>query len=413
MTSIIIVGSGIAGLHLATKLLNSKNNCFKILFLEQYKKPGGRIDTINTHNLHYEAGAERIHDSHKELLKLVKSHNLHLSKINNDIKWRSSTIKKSQPDNFLELFKEFSKILKELPKEKLQTQTIRDLLIEILGPALAKNILDTYPYRAELEIMSADSSLDLFKSLEDGNFYKLNEGFSKLIELLTENLKKQGVKFKFSHKIQRVDYDKETNTYTVSGLHNGNYIEFKTERVVLATDRKSLEKIYPFSPEHPLLKKVRMEPLVRIYSIYKEGDRDWFPETSIVTDSPLRYIKLVDKSKGLIMSAYLDSRDIEPWSLDDDTLKLRIQNETQNLFPEKDIPKSVYTKPHLWTNGCSYWLPGLYDYKEASVEALLPMPLTYPKLHITGESFSKKQQWIEGAIEHAETLATLIIGGAK
>jgi hypothetical protein len=32
------------------------------------------------------------------------------------------------------------------------------------------------------------------------------------------------------------------------------------------------------------------------------------------------------------------------------------------------------------------------------------MPQTHPKLHIVGESFSVKQQWIEGALEHADNL---------
>ena len=364
------------------------------------------METIKSHNVQYEAGAERIHSSHKELLKLVKNHNLHLQKMNSKIQWRSSITKKTVPNNFPKLFKNLSEILQELPKEKLQTQTIRDLLIEILGAPLAKNILDTYPYRAELEIMRADAALDLFKSLEDGDFYRLEEGFSRLVELLTENLKTCNVKFKFGHKVKRVE--KRDNQYTVSGLHNNKYVEFKADRVILATDRKNLELIYPFSPDHTLLKKVRMEPLLRIYSIYKEKDRAWFPETSIVTDSPLRYIKLVDSAKGLIMSAYLDSRDIEPWTIDD-TLKDRIQNETQNLFPEKEIPKSVYTKAHLWRNGCSYWLPGQYDYLEASKEALKPIQ-EMPNLHIVGESFSTKQQWIEGALEHADALATLILG---
>jgi len=401
MPSIIIVGTGIAGLHLAQKLKNSKTNDFTILFLEQYKTTGGRMETIHSHKVQYESGAGRIHSSHRELLKLVKEYNLHLTNIGTELKWRSSITKMTEPDNFFELFREFKRILLSLPKEKLQTQTIRDLLIEILGPPLAKNFLDTYPYRSEMEIMRADAALDLFTSLEEGTFYKLDEGFSNLIELLTENLKKQGVKFKFGQKVQSVTYDKK-QTYTVKCDNNKTY---KADRVVLAIDQHSLS---PLFPDLNLLKKVRMEPLLRIYSIYK--DASWFPETSIVTDSPLRFIIPYNKSKGLIMSAYLDARDIEPWLLslkDNDELKDRIQNETQNLFPEKVIPKSLYTKSHLWRNGCSYWLPGNYDYLEASKEALQPIS-EMPNLHIVGESFSTKQQWIEGALEHANALFELI-----
>jgi hypothetical protein len=36
------------------------------------------------------------------------------------------------------------------------------------------------------------------------------------------------------------------------------------------------------------------------------------------------------------------------------------------------------------------------------------MPQTHPRLHLVGESFSTKQQWIEGALEHATTLVELL-----
>jgi hypothetical protein len=109
------------------------------------------------------------------------------------------------------------------------------------------------------------------------------------------------------------------------------------------------------------------------------------------------------------MSAYLDSRDIELWKgcIDKDEieqLKIKIQFETQHLFPEKTIPKATSTKTYLWTDGCSYWLPGAYDYRKMSVSALNPMLETYPNLHLVGESFSTKQQWIEGSLEHADNL---------
>ena len=113
------------------------------------------------------------------------------------------------------------------------------------------------------------------------------------------------------------------------------------------------------------------------------------------------------------MSSYLDSRDIEFWhdlhkKDRNDELKTKIQQETQHLFPELTIPESEMTKAHLWRDGCSYWLPGDYDYRKVSKQALLPMPQTHPRLHLVGESFSQKQQWIEGALEHADALVELI-----
>jgi len=407
-SDILIVGAGIAGLRVATELLKSKPD-LKIQFVEMYSKAGGRIDTINTPTAQYESGAGRIHSSHIKLLEIVKAHNLNLTKLDSTLNWRSSIDKVTQNDDFFALFKGYLTILRNLPKAKLRSQTIRDLFIEILGVEMAKHILDTYPYRSELEIMSADSALDLFDSLDKGSFYIINEGFHKVPELLYMNLKSKGVEFKFNHEILKVDY---SNIYKVTALNKGKIITFQTNRIILAIPQKALEKIYPFSPDHPLIRKVRMEPLLRIYSKYKSTD--WFPKHSIVTDSPLRYIIPCNRAQGIIMSSYLDARDIEPWSKftkkeQNEILKQKIQNETQNLFPELDIPKSIFTKAYLWRQGCSYWLPGNYDYREISKQALYPMPETYPNLHIVGESFSQKQQWVEGALEHADQLVKLIL----
>jgi hypothetical protein len=407
-TDILIVGAGIAGLRVATELLKSKPT-LKILFIEMYKTVGGRIDTVKTGSTHYESGARGIHSSHRKVLEIVKSNNLNLTKIDSQLDWRSSVYKKTEKNDYYTLFKINLDILRSLPKEKLRMQTVRDLFIEILGTEMAKNILETYPYRSELETMSADSALDLFTTLNNGNFYIINEGFHKIPELLYEKLKKQNVEFKFDHEILKVEYD---DTYKITALNKGKTIQIRANRIILAIPQKSLEKIYPFSPDHPLIKKVRMEPLLRIYSKYRTAD--WFPKHNIVTDSPLRYIIPCNRAEGLIMSSYLDARDIEPWlqftkKEQQDSLKQKIQNETQNLFPELDIPKSIFTKAYLWRQGCSYWLPGDYDYREASKQALYPMPETYPKLHIVGESFSQKQQWVEGALEHADQLVKLIL----
>jgi len=227
---------------------------------------------------------------------------------------------------------------------------------------------------------------------------------------MVKEAKALGITFDFNAEVQRIVF-KEDNEYSVTGLKNKSFKEWTTPRLILATPVNALERIYPFSPDHPLLKKIRMEPLMRIYSVYK--DASWFPSTRVVTNSPLRYIIPVDTKKGIIMSSYLDSRDIEFWhdlhkKGNNEILKAKIQQETQALFPELTIPESQKTTAHLWHDGCSYWLPGDYDYRTTSQQALLPMPQTHPRLHLVGESFSLKQQWIEGALEHADALVALL-----
>jgi len=408
MYDIIVVGAGAAGLRatLECKKINSKLN---ILVLEKYSVSGGRMETIKTKvgtkSIQYESGAGRIHSSHTKLLSLLKHYNLHTARISEETLWRPYN-SKSTENNFNEMWIALLSIFSELSDEEKRTLTLREITIKTLGPERALALLEQYPYRAELETASADSSIDLYKSLEAGYFSIIEEGFSALVDAMYKDARKQGVTFKFDTNVMRTTYDSKTNTHTVRA-DKGIY---ETKRIIVAVPQKALQQIHPFSPDNAFVKAVRMEPLMRIYSVYPNGD--WFPEAKVVTNSPLRYIIPVNPKTGLIMSSYLDSRDIELWSDlhkkdNNERLKMKIQNETQALFPEVTVPESLYTKAHLWSDGCSYWLPNQEDYRELSKRALNPLP-EHPNLHLIGESYSTKQQWVEGALEHADELVAAI-----
>lgn len=412
---ILIVGGGVAGLRLAieAKKVNKK---LKILIIEKYSQMGGRMQTIhkkiNGKEIQYESGAGRICTNHHKLLNLIQNYGLHITPISSKTEWRKYGNQNSEPNNFEEIWYNLCLQLSKLPKETLRSKTLRDLAIETLGVDLTQQLFDTYPYRAELEVSSAESAIDLYLSIGNKEFVILNEGFSELIHLMTKEAKQLGVKFVTDITINRVDVDKnQIYKVTSNSSAETDCKIFEGKRVVLAVHRNALEKIYPFSMEHPLVKAVRMEPLLRIYSVYK--DSSWFPSNKVVTNSPLRYIIPINKSNGLIMSSYLDSRDIELWSdlykkNKVEELKDKIHNETSALFLEKSItekPSNIF--PEYWRDGCSYWLLDT-DYKALSKLALQPYPDDYPNLHIVGESFSLKQQWIEGSLEHADDLISLI-----
>jgi len=413
MIDVLIVGAGAAGLRTAIELKKYKKD-LKIHVLEANPEAGGRMYTYRTtvadKKIQYDTGAGRIHSSHRLLHDLLKHYNIATHVLPDAIGWRRLGDSTTKADHFDELWSTLIKLYRELPPAVLRTKTLREVTIEAMGPQQANALLETYPYRAELEIMSADSSVDLYTSLSSGSFSVPKGGFTRLTEHLVEDARSLDITFEFNAEVQRVVL-KEDNEYSVTGLKNKSFKEWKTYRLILATPVNALERIYPFSPDHPLLKKLRMEPLMRIYSVYK--DASWFPKTRVVTNSPLRYVIPIDQKKGVIMSSYLDSRDIEFWhdlhKKDYNAiLKAKIQQETQALFPELTIPESQKTTAHLWRDGCTYWLPGDYDYRKASQQALHPMPQTHPRLHLVGESFSEKQQWIEGALEHADALVELL-----
>ena len=109
------------------------------------------------------------------------------------------------------------------------------------------------------------------------------------------------------------------------------------------------------------------------------------------------------------MTSYTDGQDTKPWidllnSKGDSVLQKEIVKELRSLFPETSIPNPLFFKAHPWSEGCSYWTPGLYDPQELSEKILKPLPFRFPTLYVCGESYSLKQCWMEGALEHAELL---------
>ena len=406
MSDIIVIGAGIAGLRIALEL-KKINKSLNITILEKYKKAGGRFDTIRTKvagkEIQYESGAGRIHSSHKRFLSLLEEHDIKTYRMSPEELWRPFHSDKSTQNYFREIWEAMCEEFDKIPNEIKRTKTLRDIAIDTLGIELALAILETYPYRSEIEVMSADSALELFKSLKNGYFVGIQEGFSSVIDKLNAEAIKQNIKFKFNTSVNHIDYKDEK--YTVKTIHNETQILYKADRVIVAVPRNSIEHIYPFSPDHAIVKSVRMEPLLRIYSVYE--DSSWIQSERIITNSPLRYIIPISKEKGIVMSSYTDSRDIElwyPYLKKEVQLRDKIQFETQSLLPELNIPEAIYTKAHLWKDGCSYWLPNGEDFRLLSESALNPMPDKYPDLHVIGESFSLQQQWTEGALEHADSL---------
>jgi monoamine oxidase len=107
------------------------------------------------------------------------------------------------------------------------------------------------------------------------------------------------------------------------------------------------------------------------------------------------------------MTSYTDSTDTRPWKKiydegGDAALGPAVMTGLRKLFP--DIENPTFFKSHYWKHGCSYWLPGLYEPEEESRKIMYPIPFRFPNVYVCGESYSMRQAWIEGALEHAEQM---------
>ena len=397
----IIVGSGIAGLYVAIELLKAGTK--RLAVFERQKGVGGRVhtfrQTVDGNKLQWEAGAGRISGDHHMILELLKRYKLTFSPIAPTVQYKHTYDSALEPDAFQPGIPAFLGPLHGLPPRDLETHTIRQLLTRIHGPK-AEAYLIRFPYRAELDIMRADVALKLF----DGEFSRSDygvcvEGLSALIDAMRAEAEKLGAVFHMEHTL----VDIQQHGLVTATFQHEEPVVVKAKRAVLALPVEALKDLKAFSKWHTM-RYLKMEPLLRFYGAFpKEDGKVWYEEYSrIVTSEPLRYIIPGSADVGSMHMSYTDTQDAAYW-----IRKLKTDGEKkvgEEMLAElrklirPTIPPPYFTKAHAWDYGVTY-----YDPVELSKAALTPIG-TMPNVHLCGESFSLRQGWMEGAVEHASML---------
>lgn len=394
----VIVGAGIAGLWIADHLVTAGVSGKSITILEKYDYDGGRIVTATDG---YEIGAGRIHKSHRLVNDLIDRFGLTRGPHNPAVDWRPLATLTSVPNRFEDVWRA---VVGVIPPSS--QHTVRDL---VKGTSF-ETLLEQYPYRAETERMRADLAIPTFKPTGEmgtrEGYFSVREGLSAIIHGLTDVLKKAGVRFRHEAEVTNVTRDHDHH-YEIN--IKGRTTPLRAERVILALPASALRRL-PVMRDCEPLRHLTMAPLTRIYAEYPPSPSTgavWFAGIRrTVTDSPLRYVIPINPAKGLIMISYTDDRDTIHWhGLKGPRLQAAIQTEVRRLWPALDIPEPTWIRPYEWHDGCTYWMPGVYNPVAESERMLRPRPATMPELYVCGESFSVgRQAWIEGALEHADLL---------
>ena len=379
----IVVGGGIAGLTVALALANQGD---RVTLLEKDERLGGRIVTSK---YGYEIGAGRLHNTHNRICQLVTHYGLKTYPISTKSGWRPLGFK-TEVNRFDDTWGSITKQLRRLPASELSAKPLSDLASATFGPHTSA-LLTQFPYRAETEILRADLALRSFED-EMGTpkgFNVVAGGLQGVIKGLAADARKAGVRVRLNTSVEDV---KQGQVHLKSGK------TLKADRIVLALPVAALRSFSALCGL-PLLHRLEMAPLTRIYAQYPTC---WFAgEPHTVSNSPLRNIIPISEKKGIIMISYTEGRDTVHFrGLTGSALTEAIQYEVRRLYPERDIPEPLWVRSYEWSDGCSYWKPGPYDPFEESKKALEPIP----GIHLCGESFSTRQAWIEGALEHADML---------
>lgn len=422
---ILIVGGGISGLYAGIELLKKG---YAVTILEKYPYIGGRCKTYKNPDIdvQWEIGAGRIHSSHHNLLSLIKKYKLALYPIESNMNYLNNGI--ARPNKFTN-YVELLKPLKSLPEQLLANSTLKQLS-SIMG---IDWIWKEFPYDAEVGTLRADLGLAAFldgEMRDNDDFFIVKEGFGELIERMLDEYKDLGGKVRTSIEVvellsgpavRTIEHPKSHSASKISrktSADNKVAVEkiIKTDKIIFACHALGLQKIKGVR-DIPSVSYVKMRPLVRIYAKFPVDARSkaWFdgiPKT--VTDTHIRYFIPIDVAAGTAMISYTDADYAEPIVAEvdagkKDAVEKKIMEDLRRVFKDREIPEPELVRIYAWSEGASYWLPGNYSPQLVSEQIMNPIPDVY----ICGESFSLRQAWVEGALEHTDKMLKKFMASNK
>ena len=392
----LIVGSGLAGLYCARELLkhNSKQT---VIICEKYKEIGGRTFTFYNGDVMWEMGAGRISDDHVMVHRLLKEYGLHTVPIGEGLKYRETGSTDYEENHFEPAIDIVLGPLRMLPAHILGTHTLQELMIGVYGEKVTQKWMNRFPYHAEVVLMRADMALrEFFNEMHShGGYTVCKEGLSALVDAMALDIRRRGGVFWTNHKVVEV-----FNRHVIT-MNKDEKKSISAKRIILAVPVNALRKLTIFKKWKPL-SYVASSPLLRIYAKF---EKTWFHGLPrIVTTSPIRYFLPISEEAGTAMISYTDNVFAEHYMNMGDKMESRVMKDLRELFPEREIPDPILFDYYAWPDGVTYWLPGDYDPAKVSHEVLKP----FETIYVCGESFSMRQGWMEGSLEHAAELLKLL-----
>jgi hypothetical protein len=406
---IVIVGAGLAGLYCGIELAKKGKS---VCILEKHDYLGGRVLTYHEGQYSWEIGAGRISDSHTMVHSLVSHYGLKtypLSEKQIFVEHDGT----QRENNFTTMIQPIVKELGELPVTVLEKYTLEEIMKSIYGEAKTRELVAEFPYRAELSVLRADLGIAAFTEGEMSTYkgYSVvGGGLSSLIDAMATEFKKKGGVIKLGYEMIGLSQpDAHSKVVIECRVEKHSADVVYANKVILALPA-SILKSCPDTRHFPALKHLVMCPLLRTYGVFPtQGSSAWFTGLDrCITAGPVRYFIPIDDKKGVAMVSYTDA--------DDANYLMKMLNrqgegavgefilkELRAMFPDRVIPKYTLFKAHPWYSGCTYWTPGEYDPQRVSQEAMHPDKYL-PSVYVCGESFSMKQAWMEGALEHASDM---------
>jgi hypothetical protein len=400
MFNYVIIGGGISGLY-ANYLLSNKYNT---LLLEKNDYFGGRAKDMKWHSTNIKLGAGIVEGQmHIEKNKYEPMDNIHLTKLIKKLNVKKVTFnseKKVLNDDFNmskanDNIESMYKILKKYGNRDIYYLTVEEFIIKYFS----KDFLDEYKSNSEdTDFFNSDLSYYI-------KYYNMTDN---------ENKKYKATGISWSELSSKLTRDNCINNYLVNTItrENDYFIinnEIKTQNIIFAVTLKALEQINKknklFSLDYSSY--LGSVPFFRVYAYFKNGyNKSQLPAPFVIVNNQLQ--KIIQISDNVIMIGYGDSNNAHYWNRISklpkykqiETVERKINELSLNLGKVDDVIIKY------WDTGVHYYKP-IRDEKFNNILKKLSHPAK--NIYVIGEMVSKKQGWVEGAVESTDRVLKSIL----
>lgn len=386
----VVIGGGIAGLYANYKLINQG---FNGVLLEKESNFGGRVYEMNWHNSIIKLGAGIMAEHNKHLLKLLSKLKIKIGTFDSDVKtWFS---KKFDMDKAIVNIK--TKYKKE--KENIQGLSMKQFLVKYFGKKFTDQFIENCEYRDFLE--SDTSYFIKYYTIDD-----MSHDPYKVLMIRWGELVEKLVSFNCKPNSGVISVKKSGDNFVVKTIDS----KYTTKKIYFALTLKSLDKLVKNLIDFKYSDYIGTVKFVRIYTYHsKPYDLGPLGHYNLV---PGPFQKIIKINSNILLVSYSDNLEAKYWAktILGKNKKFQIkkvETELANLAKmSKEFSKIKIS--NIDDIEVGYWDEGVHYYKPVIGTPLTKLinRLSKPtkNINVIGEIISKKQGWVEGAIESVDRI---------
>jgi len=465
-----IVGAGIAGTYLADRVRTERPD-WSVAIFERTQRVGGRLRSVHVSGAEHaiELGGMRFMTSHRRVASIVNDFSLPTHPFDRtggeERVFLRGTVADGPADpaggrnygldraeegrSALDLWRDaFDQVVPdganldheafvrlratgEYRGRRLSDWSIGEALQTVLSPEGWQYVRDAFGYDSGIRAFNAPDFIEFLGAGGDptAEARTPDEGMDVLPRCLAERFQRSGGTLHQDHELTSIEIH---DGRAALDFENGVYVD--ADRVILTAAVPALERLATRSPAlrmqtfQRVFDAVEGFPAMKLYLWYPHAW--WRPTISAirtVTDMPVRkvfYLDNRDEGPATLLAMYTDGRDVEPWldlagsasegSPAPPAMLAEVQRCVREMHLEVgELPDPIGSALMHWGAdphevGWHFWRAGAVS---DDILGIASQPEPSLPIYLAGEAFSRRQSWVEGALESADAALGRVLSG--